>query len=342
MTANHEIDLSKRKFTVRLIVERALARGWKVKGFETNPAIHLLYIPGRSKPVQIFSAAPYQMSYPAAKIAQDKYITNQILHDAGLPVPDELLIHTQQPLELEPVGQFLRQHTRVVVKPLDASHGKGVTTGITTLGHLEQAVEDAKLESAKRVVLLQEQLSGQDIRIVIIGHEYRDAINRIPATVIGDGVHTAQELIERENRREERGDNYMTRLTVIPLDKARQFLGAEGLQYVAADGEPVPVIGVSNIGMGGERNNISRSIPLFLRDIAVQAAKVLELPVCGVDFMVRSLPKSTSTPEQLAAKIIEVNACPMLTMYEDLRSDEQNTLIDAYLNYLAGDNPDKD
>lgn len=335
MVWDQGIDLSRRKFTARLIVERALSRGWKVKGFETNTAIHLLYIPGRSQPVKIFSASPQQMSYPAAKIAQDKCITNRLLHEQGLPVPDELLVHTDRPFKTDEVQQFLRRHRQVVVKPLDASHGKGVTTGITTLDQLHRALKTAKNESAKNIMLLQQQLSGHDIRIVVIGYEFCDAITRIPAAVVGDDTRTIQELIELENQREERGDNYMTRLNVIPLEKTREFLGAEGLSYVAATGEPVQVIGVSNVGMGGERHNNKQAIPAWLRDMAATAAKALELPVCGVDFMVKDLPESTSTPEQLVATIIEVNECPMLTMYDDLHSDEQNVLIDRYLDYLA-------
>lgn len=335
MNQQPDIDLSKRKFSARLIVERALARGWRVQGFETNTAIHLLYPPGRPDAIRIFSASPPQMSHPAAKIAQDKYITNQILQNQGLPVPEELLINVDDPLNIESLKEFLDKHKQLVVKPLDASHGKGVTTNVVSVEQLHKAIDTAKQATEKSRILLQQQLQGLDIRITVIGYEYADAINRIPASVKGDGVHNLEQLINLENQRDDRGENYSARLNIIPPDKAREFLGSDGMAYVPGDGETIQVIGVANVGMGGERNNIKDDIPKYLRQAAEAAAKALGLPVCGVDFIVRELPSVSSTPEQLQARIIELNECPMLTMYEDLYSPQQLALIDKYLDYIA-------
>jgi hypothetical protein len=57
MQQDEEIDLSTKKFTSRLIIERARHRGWRAYGFKTNPAIFLLQIPGRELPIKIFSAS---------------------------------------------------------------------------------------------------------------------------------------------------------------------------------------------------------------------------------------------------------------------------------------------
>jgi len=38
MELNSDIDLSKRKLSSRLIVERVLARGWQIVGFKSNSA----------------------------------------------------------------------------------------------------------------------------------------------------------------------------------------------------------------------------------------------------------------------------------------------------------------
>lgn len=335
MEWNYDIDLDKRKFTSRLIVERTLARGWKIAGFKTNPAIFLVYVPGRDKPVKIFSASPPQMPYPASKIAKDKFITNQLLGQENLPVPHELLLDIDEPLSDEVLSTFLTQNQRVVVKPLDASHGKGITVDITSVEQLTRAIDEAKRHTEKSIILVQQQIEGIDIRIVCIDYQFVDAISRIPASVVGDGQHTIKELIEITNASDERGENYKARLNVIPLDRATEYLGTERMVTVPAVREEVQVIGVSNVGMGGVRHNIKHDIPEFLKDYAIQAAKALELPVCGVDFMVRRLPKVTDTAEDLSPSIIEANECPMLTMYDDLTSDEQSAVIDRYLDYIA-------
>lgn len=335
MEFDQNIDLSKRKFTSRLIVERALARGWHVIGFKTNPAVFQLLIPGKDKPVNIFSASPSQMSYPATKIAKDKFITNSILARANMPVPAEILVDVAEPVDEEALTNLLTKYKKLVVKPLDASHGKGITVNISDIPSLRRAVSDAKTESTKSTVLVQEQVAGVDIRIVCIDYKFVDSISRLPAQVAGDGIKNVRELIKTANQHPDRGENYKARLNYIPLDKASDYLGSAKLVSIPQKGEIVQVIGVSNIGMGGERQNIKHDIPTFLKKLAEEAAKTLELPICGVDFMVRRLPKATDTIEDLQPKVIEVNECPMLTMYDDLNSPEQYEVIDRYLNFVA-------
>lgn len=334
MEWNDGIDLSKRKFTSRLIVQRALARSWKIRGFETNPAVFLLYIPGRSKPVKIFSASPPQASYVASLITKDKYITNQILADENLPVPNEMLVDLRHPPSEDELKAFLQAHNKVVVKPLDASHGNGITVNVQSVDELKEALAEAKQQSANPTILIQEQLEGVDIRIVCLNYKFLDAISRIPACVIGDGRHTVDELITITNNSGERAENYKSRLNVIPQSRAKRYLGAQ-IQDIPKKGQKVQVMGISNIGTGGVRKNIKEQIPETLKVLACKVAQTLELPVCGVDFMVSRLPKATDSLETLQPRIIEANECPMLTMYDDLNSPEQAKLIDAYLDYVA-------
>jgi len=42
-----------------------------------------------------------------------------------------------------------------------------------------------------------------------------------------------------------------------------------------------------------------------------------------------------SQPEEVGAKIIEVNSCPSMLVYDDLASAEQLGFIDKYLDFLA-------
>lgn len=335
MEWDEAIDLSKRKMSSRLIVERALARGWKVCGFPTIKPLFLLYIPGRETPVRIYSASPPQMSYAASKIAKDKAVTNALLQANGLPVPEEIRLAARGDMDTAAAQAFLAAHQTVVVKPLDASHGKGITVNVSTAAHLDEALQEAAAHTERSELIVQEQVPGIDVRVVCIGYKYADAISRLPASVVGNGIHTVKELVDITNGSDERGANYSARLNTIPQDRVLAYLGADKFAQVPQAGETVQVIGVSNVGMGGERHNIRQDIPLFLQEMAIKAARTLELPVCGIDFMVKRLPQAGDTLEDLQPKIIEANECPMLTMYEDLQSPEQLALIDRYLDYVA-------
>ncbi len=335
MQHDNKIDLATRKYTSRLIVERALARGWHITGFETNGAIFLLHIPGRTKPVQIFSSSPPGITYPASKIAGDKYITNQILGNAGLPVPEDYVYSLVGERDEKRLKAFLDKHKTIVVKPLDASHGKGVTVNIRTEQQLHAAIEEVRDLTDRDTLVIQQQVAGHDVRVLCIDYEYAGALSRIPASVIGDGTHNIRELIDITNSSHDRGLNYMARLNIIDTEKAEQYLGTEGMSEIPLDGTEVRVIGVANIGMGGERKIITGNVPQFMIDFATKAARLIELPVCAVDFMAEVEPYPGATQDDIKPYIIELNACPQLLIHEDPSSDEQKAFIDQYLDYIA-------
>lgn len=337
MEKDGQIDLSKRKNTSRMVVTAALERGWQVTGFESDPAVFVLRIPGKSESIKIYSAAPPQTSYAAAKITDNKYIVNRLLKKQGLPVPEEIVLkytEISSPDNKKLLESFMGAHPKVVVKPLDSAHGRGITLNVDS-SSWDAAAKKASDSSKDGYILVQEQIGGHDIRAVCIGYEYVDAITRVPASVTGDGVHNIGQLIDSTNKSPDRGKNYLARLNVIPKQIAEDYLGKDGLLRIPQAGERVQVVGVSNTGMGGERKNIRDDIPDFLKEYAEKAAETLELPVCGVDFLVATKPTADSHIEELKPYIIEVNWCPSLVMYEDANDPGQEAIINKYLDYLA-------
>lgn len=333
--ANGAIDLGSLKYTSRLIVEQLLARGWKVAHFVSAPSILFIQIPGRSELVRVFSASPSTTSYVASKIAKNKSLTSSLLVSAGLPVIPEMMYHKSKIVaNKEEIEMFLNEHRAVVVKPLDASHGYGVRTNLTAIDDVIEAAQRAVDHSQLKRVLIQKQYDGHDVRILCINYKFVNSITRLPARVFGDGKSTIEALILAENQSPIRGENYKAKLNIIDIEKARQYLGSKGIKRVPIKGEEVPVVGISNVGAGGERVNIAGQIPGWMKQKAEAAAEILQLPVCGVDFLVRSLPRLDSIEQQLEPVILEVNECPMMTMYDDLDSPQQQAVIDTFLDYL--------
>ncbi len=335
MEWNEDIDLSKRGISAQMMVRQAMARGWKVCGFETNTSIFLLYIPGRTEPVQIFSSSPPFTSFVGSKIAKDKVITNALLGAAGLPVPAEMLLHAKD-YDRQAAEKFIMCYEKTVLKPLDGAHGKGITMGVSSMVELDKAIANARNYSTRIRMVLQEQLEGIDIRVVCMDYKYVNAMTRTPAAVTGDGEHSVRELIDIVNSRDDRGFNYSASLNMIQLDRVVEYLGEDALSSVPEAGRAVQVIGVANIGMGGIRKNVRDDVSAELRAMAEKVSRVLQLPLCGVDFIVKKSPAINDDVASLDPRIIEVNTCPTLTVYEDLKSSEQVEVIDKYLDYVAG------
>lgn len=334
MEWDDQIDVRTRRITTRLIIERARARNWGVAAFKTNNAILLLRPPHSKKSIKVFSASPPQTSLAVYKITKDKYITNQILAHEGIKVPGEMLIEVEKP-DVTSLEQFLEMYHSVVVKPLDAGHGKGITTHISKLESLCSALQEAAKYTEKKRVAVQQHIEGVDIRMVCIDYKFVNAITRVPASVVGDGVHTVRELINIVNQSEDRGENYKQKLNIISLDHVNRYLSVDVLKSVPQPGETVQVVGVSNTGMGGQRVNITTDIPEELIELAEKISRILDLPVSGVDFLVKKIPSKKDTASDLAPYVIEVNNCPSLFMYDDPAAPEQIKIIDRYLDFIA-------
>lgn len=335
LTKDH---LPQLKISTRLIANELLDRGLKVQGFLSSPALLQVDVPGTSMPMRLFSVIDESMSFIAGRgIAGNKQVTNALVKNMGIAVPDELYI-TKENLtaKQDSISRFITTHGAVVAKPIDGAHGKAVYTGIDSFEQLNSLADSILAESRFTGFLVQQQLSGFDIRVVCIGGEYASAMTRVPATVTGDGEHTVEQLIDIENHHANRsGEDYHTLYNKINGEYVRNYLSSDELQSVPELGELRQVIGISNVGVGGTRKNLDTDLPDFLIKQAEAIARELRLPVCGVDFFVDRIPRAQMTNNELHPTVIEVNNCPGLTMYESYDDPRQKILatklVDAQL-----------
>lgn len=324
------VDASELKSTQRTVRDEALKRGWQVWFHEPRYGFMRMVRPD-GKVLELFSATPPTTSYAAAMRADDKYITTQVYAENGLPVPPTILIKKDED-KLAEAKELLKTGT-LVVKPLDAGHGNGVIVDIKNEADYLTALESAREFSD--TVLVQHYLeNATDIRLTCIDYKLIAALIRVPARVKGDGSHTIRELIEQENQSPNRGRDYKKALNVIDVPKAALFLG-EAFDVVPEDGEWIQVIGTANVGSGGETIDCTDDIPVWLKEMAEKAARVSELPVCGVDFLVQKSPEPTDTVESLNPIIIEVNKCPALFIHEPATQGKFRPVTAAYIDYLA-------
>src|SRR5665811_782340 len=124
------------------------------------------------------------------------------LDDLGLPVPRGEIV-----FELDDAQRAAaRLGFPVVTKPVAGHKGQGVTTGISSERDLRMGFELAvqASESADDGVIVEQQISGTDHRLLTVGGRFVAALQRVPAYVVGDGEHTVEELIALENARPER------------------------------------------------------------------------------------------------------------------------------------------
>jgi GNAT-family acetyltransferase (TIGR03103 family) len=232
----------------------------------------------------------------------DKRITRRLLEAAGLSVPRGRTA-TGGDEDLE----FLADVGEVVVKPARGEQGLGITVGVTTPEQLAKAVALARQHCPQ--VLLEELVEGEDLRVVVIGHEVVAAAVRRPAAVIGDGRSTVGRLITAQSRRREAATDGESR---IPLDEATaDTVRAAGyeLDDVLPAGVELRVRRTANLHTGGTIHDVTSQLHPALVTAAVRASRALDIPVTGLDFLVPDV----SGPEYV---FLEANERPGLANHQ--------------------------
>lgn len=326
------IDSNELNGTRRLIVEEIKQRGWRAETpYQNSP--HLFIDRGDGRKIHIFSASPPANSFAAAHLANDKYATSEVLKSAGIAQLASLLVKDDHDI----ANKFLADFKTLVVKPADAGHGNGITTNITTLSQLNEAIDYAVGFAKNGRAILQEQFIADklsDIRVSVIDGKAAAAIMRVPARVFGDGVTSVGDLIIRENQSPERGKPYRAKLAFINVERARAFLG-EAVDRIPLEGEEVTVLGVANYGAGGELVDVTDDVPAWMMREAEVASRVLGLAVSGVDYMVKGLVSPDLSHDLDHAVIIEINKCPALAIHDEPTVGISRGVCRTYVDYLA-------
>lgn len=242
-------------------------------------------------------------------IASDKELTNQILGDLGLPVPRQRLVRraSKAVRAAESLGY------PVVIKPLDANHGRGVSIGLDSPEAVEIAF--AKAAEHSRTVIVETYIAGFDHRMLVIGGELVAVAKRVPGHVTGDGERSVAELIDRVNADPRRGIGHEKVLTRIDLDhQALRLLELSGYtpDSILAPGETLYLRSTGNLSTGGTAIDQTDVVHPDNREMAIRAASAIGLDVAGVDFISPDVSRSYA---EIGGAICEVNAAPGFRMH---------------------------
>jgi len=245
----------------------------------------------------------------ATDIASDKELTKQLLDSAGIPVPKGRAVRTvEQAIEAARDVGF-----PVVVKPLNANHGKGVAINLQTQEEVEPAFDRAQDYGDN--VIVERYIAGRDHRVLVINGEVVAVAERLPAHVVGDDQHTLQELIDIENNNPMRGEGHEKPLTKIYINKeSKRIMAQQGaaLDAIPPAGQTVWLKYTANISTGGTAVDRTDEIHYANIEHAKRAARIIGLDVAGVDMITTDI---TQPLEETGGAICEVNAGPGFRMH---------------------------
>ena len=245
----------------------------------------------------------------AVDLAGDKEETKNLLAAAEVPVPKGHIIYNEADLQnaIDRIGY------PIVIKPVDGNHGKGATTNITSWETAIKALADAQRYS--RSVICERFITGFDFRVLVINYKFVCAALRTPASVVGDGKSTIQQLIDEVNKDPRRGYGHEKVLTQIKVDDFTwKMLNDKGytLETVPAVDELVLLKPTANLSTGGTATDVTEEIHPANIFMCERIARIIGLDICGIDIMASDL--RTPIVENGGA-VLEVNAAPGFRMH---------------------------
>jgi len=247
----------------------------------------------------------------AVEISCDKEDTHNLLRDLGLPVPQQTVVSSERGA----VRAASRIGFPVVVKPLDANHGRGVSINLVNEEQVRAAYGVALESSRGSSVLVENFIEGMDHRMLVVDNALVAVAKRVPGHIVGDGKHSIQQLVDIVNEDPRRGIGHEKVLTRLELDHQAVRLMEDGgvnRDTVLPDGEVFFLRSTANLSTGGTAIDMTDVVHPDNREMAVRAIRAIGLDVGGVDFLT---PDITKSYKEMGGAIVEVNAAPGFRMH---------------------------
>lgn len=292
----------------------------------------------------VVSAASSKDSHISQKTQKDKIMTNRVLDRLGLPIPKWVEVESKDQLK-ELIPDFPKPF---VLKPGGLTGGSGVSTGLTTLAQAEHAYDLAheaifsKVRSTwQQKIIIQQQVSGEDYRILVINGKFKVATKRIPAYIIGDGVLNIEQLIEKTNS-DPRRNIYNPAHTLKPIvfdQMLKDYLDEQNLSFdtIPAKDEKVRVRKPASMSLGGLTEDFTDKVHPQIISIVESIAQSLHAFTAGIDLFC----KDVSQPLTLEnGSILEVNTMP--EMYLNIfpaMGRQYDDVLEYYIKSLVGGKP---
>ncbi len=247
----------------------------------------------------------------SVEISCDKEDTHNLLNDLGLPVPQQRMVYSAR----EAAKAAGRIGFPVVVKPLNANHGRGVSINLNSESEVEAGFAEAKEHSRSRAILVESFITGFDHRMLVVNNKLVAVAKRVPGHVMGDGKHTIAELVAIVNQDPRRGIGHEKVLTMLEIDnQAKRLMENAGVteETVLPEGEVFYLRSTANLSTGGTAIDLTDVVHPDNRDMAERAIMAVGLDVGGVDFLIDDITKSY---KDIGGAIVEVNAAPGFRMH---------------------------
>lgn len=298
-----DFDFKEVELTTSLIINEALKRNIHAE-FILGKYLELAF-KGEKKLFHL--ADNTSLSYLAQQISASKTETKVFLKRAGISVPEGKRFKSNEITQMIDYACLL--DGPIVIKPDNGSEGKGVYCGV-----LQKDIEAVVKEIGNKFqyIIVERQVEGNEYRVFFTNRNYMAVCMRRPASVLGDGKQTIEELINEKNiGRQSKKQKPLTCpfIRIEVDDVVQQYLTNKGMtiQEVPLLGERVYLRNNSNISTGGDGIELTDYVHPSVKEIASRALRAIPgMSYAGIDLMTKDITQDITSKYT----ILEMNNMP--------------------------------
>lgn len=252
---------------------------------------------------------------------KDKELTKIILDEIGVRTPRGIVADS-----IESTLRLVRKNGLpfpLILKPTHGSRALGVTWNIRSEKDLRKAFSDfektkRKYAFKKNTVLVEEMFIGHEYRILVLNGDVISCVEKIPASVIGDGKSPIRKLIREFNKTRLHG--FKIRIDVV-VERTLEDNGLT-LDSVLADKRILRLRNNLNMSDGGRSVDVTETMHPSFRDICIRATAVSGLTFAGIDMIADDISKPAGKDNYV---LLELNPNPYYNMNEKPLAEGKGT-----------------
>ncbi|KND47206.1 MAG: cyanophycin synthetase [Parcubacteria bacterium C7867-004] len=194
----------------------------------------------------------------------------------------------------------------VIAKPSSGSGSRHTTLHVMDEEGLERAFLIGKQVAPK--VVIEEELVGPVYRATVVNGRFAAALRRDQPYVVGDGVHTVEDLVAIANEHPKRSGPYFHKMKLD--ETALEELRWQDLtpSSILPEGKRALLHQKINWSVGGTTADVTDDVHPDNIELFEEVARVLKAPIVGLDFIIEDI--SRSWKEQERCGILECNSMP--------------------------------
>lgn len=264
-------------------------------------------------------------SYAANSVTDRRVLLRKLLKHAGVNVPKGRIVKS-----LNAAKRARKAFGGTLSLWSTSASAKNINIGkVSSERRLERELE--KYLEANSSVLTEEHIEGSVYRVMVVGDKVVAALSRRPATLIGDGHSTIQELIEIKNQARDLNPCYRNK----PIRFGRNTesdMQKRGLTVdsVLSEGDSFEVRSSLALAAGAEFVDATDDLTPALEEIAIQAvASIPGLEVASVDVVI------SSKGNDAVPYVLDVSCDPNIAVYHFPGEGKQRNVAQKIWKHAA-------